>query len=201
MANLHEALLAEIREKGVRINSINDLIRIDARYRDLVPILLKYLNLFRDEVDKQWIVRCLGAKGFTEATGPLLEEFHRSNNASYKWATGNTLAIIKDRSAWKEMIDIVKDRSHGTARQMIVIALGEMKIPEAKPVLVDLLTDPEVAGHAIIGLAKYGDPSVAAYIAPLRHSSVAWVRKEAEKAIRKLVGGKTEGGKAGSKSS
>ena len=41
---IKEKLIQEVREKGVEITNINDLMKINMKYRDLVPILLKLLE-------------------------------------------------------------------------------------------------------------------------------------------------------------
>ena len=181
-----EMLIQEARQKGVEINNINDLIKINMKYRDLVPILLKHLNEVTDESDKEFIVRCLGVKGFYEATKPLINEFYKSNNISFKWAIGNSLSIISDVESVPELIKIVQEKEHGIARQMIVDGLGAYKSDDVKAVLVNLLNDDEVVGHAISGISKIGDKELIKYIEPFLTYKVKWVRNEVRKAIKKL---------------
>ncbi len=181
-----EKLIQEVREKGVEITNINDLMKINRRYRDLVPILLKHLNEVTDERDKEFIVRCLGVKGFVEAAKPLISEFYKSNNVSFKWAIGNSLSIISDAESLSELIKLVQEKEHGIARQMIVDGLGVYKREDVKSVLVELLKDDEVVGHAISGISKTGDKDLIKYIKPFITYKIKWVRKEAQKAIKKL---------------
>jgi len=181
-----ENLLQEVREKGVEITSINDLMKINVKYRDLVPILIRNLQEIDDENDKEFIVRCLGVKGFSEASKPLIQEFYKSNNLTFKWAIGNTLSIIQDKDSLPDLIKIVQEKEHGTARQMIVDGLGSFKTENVKDVLIQLLNDDEVAGHAISAMAKMGDAELVKYIEPFLNYKVKWVRNEANKAIKKL---------------
>lgn len=184
-----ERLIQEVREKGIEITDINDLMKINMKYRDLIPILLKYLNEVTDVSDKEFIVRCLGVKGFAEAAKPLINEFYKSSNITYKWAIGNSLSIISDIESVPELITIAQEKEHGIARQMIVDGLGAYKSDDVKAVLVRLLNDDEVVGHAISGISKTGDRSLIKYIEPFLSYKVKWVRNEASKAIKKL--GKT----------
>lgn len=181
-----DLLLNDIRARGVEICNINDLMKMDKSFKDLVPIVLKHIQEIDDESDKEFLVRCIGVKGFTEATEQLLIEFHKSENPSYKWAIGNTLSIIQDRKHVDELLEIVKNPKHGIARQMIVIALGKMKVKEAIPLLIELLNDEDVVGHVISALSYYKDPAVIPYIEPLTNHKVAWIKKEALKVINKL---------------
>jgi HEAT repeat protein len=181
-----EQLLREIREKGVEISNINDLIYINKKHKDLIPILLRHLNEITDESDKQYIVRCLGVKGFTEVTKPMIDEFYKSHNISYKWAIGNTLYITFDKKSLPELLNIVLNKNHGISRQMIVYGLGRFKNEQVKSVLVNLLQDQDVVGHAIHALSQLGDPSVLKDIEPFTNYKITWIRNEAKKAIKKL---------------
>lgn len=181
-----EKLLNDIRLKDVEISDINDLMKIDKRFRDLAPIVVEHLKNIDDESDKEFLVRCLGVKGFTEATEQLLAEFHKTDKVTFKWAIGNTLSIIEDKSKVKEFLEIVQNKEHGIARQMIVVALGKTKVKEAFPVLLNLLKDEDVVGHTIGALVYYKDPTVIEYLEPLKNHKVGWVKKEALKVIEKL---------------
>jgi hypothetical protein len=181
-----EKLIEEVRDKGVEINNIDELKKINSKYKDLISILLKYLIEVEDEGDKEFLVRCLGVKGFTEASKTLIDEFYKSNNSSLKWAIGNTLSIILDNTIVPEMVQIVKEKEHGTARQMIVDGLGNFKEQYVELALIELLNDDQVVGHAISALGKIGDKSVIEKIEPFKNHKVNWIRKEAERAIKRL---------------
>lgn len=183
---IKEELLEEVRAHGIEINTIDDLKHINMNYRELVPILLKFIERIDDEEDKEFLVRCLGAKGFSEATPILLNEFYRTSNTLYKWSIGNSLALINDRNALDDMLSIACEKDHGIARQMIVDALGSFNDPRVVPVLVGLLKDEDVVGHAISALAKTGDASLIERIQPYTNHKVKWIRNEAIKAIKKL---------------
>lgn len=180
-------IIKDVREKGFEITNINDLMGMNKGHKDLVPILLRYLKEIDDEGDKEFIVRCLGVKGFSEASRSLIDEFYKSNNLNYKWAIGNTLSIIQDKDLLPDLIKIAREKEHGIARQMIVHGLGSYKAEKVKDVLVELLYDNEVVGHAISAIAKMGDVSLVKYVQPFLSYKVKWVRNEANKTIKKLL--------------
>lgn len=185
--NNYENLLKEIRDKGVEIESINDLMYINKNYKDLIPILLKYLNIFRKENEKAFIVSCLGVKGFTEATNSLINEFHNSSdNSELKWTIGNTMSLILDKNSEDAMIKIVQKKEHGDSRQMFVIALGKLKSKKALPILLKLINDPDVSGHVIKALSFFDDAHIIPYIEPFTNHKMTWIKKEADKAIKKI---------------
>jgi len=69
---------------------------------------------------------------------------------------------------------------------MLVIALGKMKNPHAVDLLIELLGDDEVVGHALAALGKRRDQKARPCIERLLNHPKAWVRGEAKKAIAKL---------------
>jgi HEAT repeat protein len=181
-----EFLIREVKQSGVEISNINDLMNINMKYQDLVPILLKHLNDIDDENDKQFIVRCLGVKGFVEASKPLINEFYQSDNMSYKWAIGNSLSIISDTDSVSELIKIAMDKRHGISRQMIVYGFDKFRNDETKTALISLLNDEDVVGHAIHSLSKFKDKTLIKYLEPFLTYKVTWVRNEAKKAVKGL---------------
>jgi hypothetical protein len=64
-----------------------------------------------------------------------------------------TLAGPADADA---IIEILRDRSGGTARQMLCDALSRTKDPRRVAVLIDLIDDDDVAGHSILALRRMG---------------------------------------------
>ena len=100
-------LLEEIRATGVEIDDIEELMHMDQNDKDLVPIVVKYIQRFKETNYRELLVRALGVKGFTEATDVLLDEFYKAKNGkSYKWVIGNIISIIADPNIVSEMIEI-----------------------------------------------------------------------------------------------
>lgn len=69
---------------------------------------------------------------------------------------------------------------------MVVITLGKLRSIDAIPVFLDLLGDEDINGHIIIALGYYKDTDLIQYIEPFLKHEKTWIRKEAEKAIKKL---------------
>ena len=59
-------IITGIRKRGYSISSINDLMRLSSKERELIPFLTGLLERFLDENDKEFIVRYLGVKGFRD---------------------------------------------------------------------------------------------------------------------------------------
>lgn len=179
-------LLNEINDAGYEITDKMQLWTLKKKHIFLIPILIKYIPRFKTFNRKEFIIRALGVKGFTEATPFLLEEFYNNDNTNYKWAIGNSFEIILDSRYEEEYIEIVKNSNHGISRQMIVLTLGRLRSEKAVNVLLNLLDDEEVNGHAIIALGYYKDKKLITHIEPFLQHELEWKKREAEKSIKKI---------------
>ncbi len=126
-----------------------------------VPILIDWLPRVDDPRVKLAIVYSLDGRRSARGEGArrLIDEFRRPENAdqpSLRWAIGNTLATLAGRADADAIIDILRDRSGGTARQMFCAALSRTKDPRRVDVLIDLIADDSVAGHAILAIRRIG---------------------------------------------
>jgi hypothetical protein len=180
----------ELRKAGFSVDSIDELRRSGAPYKDAVPVLLRWLPVISDLAVKESIVRALSVPwAGTAAARPLLDEFlgtHNESLANLKWAIGNALEIVADDAVFNEIAGLVQDKRHGKSRQMLAAALGNMKNPAAVGLLISLLDDEEIAGHAIIGLGKLRARNARTNIEPFLGHPKAWVRQEARKALAKI---------------
>ncbi len=179
-------LLLKINKLGYSMTNSNDIMRIGKNDKVLIPILIKRLQETSNIVEKDLIVRALGVKGYSEASDALLDEFEDSDHMLYKWAIGNSISIIQDKSTKDRLVKIISDNKHGTARQMMIVALGKMKIEEAIPTLINLLEDNQEVGHVICALGYYEKPELMKYFKAYLNHDKTWVRNEAKKAIKKI---------------
>jgi HEAT repeat protein len=69
---------------------------------------------------------------------------------------------------------------------MVVLALANMRDSRAVDVLLGLLDDDEVAGHAVMALGKLKAGKARPAIEEFLKHPKPWVRKEAKKALDKL---------------
>lgn len=179
-------IITGLRKRGYSINSINDLMQMSSKERDLIPFLIGLLEQFTDENDKEFIVRCLGVKGFQEIIPKLLEEFKTAKGNSYRWAIANSINIIHDMTIEQELITLSENKKYGTGRQMLVLSLGCYKTDSSIKCLRGLLQDEEVRGHALRALGKCGNAEVLPDIEKYCDSDNRWIRKEALNAADKI---------------
>ncbi len=182
----YNELLNEINSYGYAMTSPNDIMRIGKDDKILIPTLINWLKKATLVDDKILIVRSLGVKGYSEVSAVLLDEYKASDDNHYKWVIGNTIYNIKDKSIKASLIDIVLDKKNGTSRQMVILALGKMKIEESLPALLDLLKDNQELGHVISALGCFKKPELIEKIRPFVQHDKTLVRNEAKRAIKKL---------------
>lgn len=155
-----EPILADLSAVGYDVGSLADLRDSGVRYREAVPVLVAWLGRVSDRRVKEQVVRALSvpwAKPF--ASQPLIREFTETTTTtdptgSLRWAIGNALWVLFDDNHFEAFANLAVDRRYGEARQMVVLAWGKSKKPEAVDVLLSLVDDSDVDGHAVQALAK-----------------------------------------------
>lgn len=186
-----QPILEDLRAVGYAVDGIDDLRRSGERYADAIPILVKWLPRVENIDLKFAIVSALCVPwAKLEAAQTLIAEFEQAEGPksdSLKWAIANALSIIADDTQYEEVARLVKDRAHGKAREMLALALGRMTPELVADLLIALLSDEEVAGHAVIALGQIRDPRAAQAIAPFLAHEKAWIRKEAKKALKRIA--------------
>jgi HEAT repeats len=189
-----EDLLAELALAGFSLDSVSELRTSRIRYRDAIPILVSWLPRARSTSEKEQIVRALSVPwARREALEPLVQEFRalpipgNDQQELLRWAVGNGIEVLWDDTQFDKLIELALDERFGKAREMVVLGLGRSKKPEAAKVLIELLEDPVVNGHAVKALGKLGDPQARAGLERMTGDSRAWIRKEAKRALSRLA--------------
>lgn len=189
-----DALLADLASVGYVVGSVSELKTSGVRYRDAVPVLVNWLPRVESSTEKEKIVRALSVPwARAEALGPLIEEFRAPpvpgdpKRESLRWAVGNGIEVLWDDARFDELVELARDQRFGKAREMVVLGLGRSKRPEVGTVLIELLEDPVVNGHAVKALRKLRVPQARAGLERMASDNRAWVRKEAERALSKLT--------------
>lgn len=191
-----EQFLDELAKIGLNIKSPWDLVNKPAPPTKAIPLLVEWLERAETEIAeaerqsfREALVRSLTIKQARRvATPALLKEFRRPEaTMEYRWAVGNALEVVADETVANELIELARGRRWGQARQMVVLALARAgNSPELRNVLVELLQDEEVVGHAIMALGKLKNAESTSAIEKYLDHPNAWIRKEARKALAKL---------------
>lgn len=188
--SLSAPILSDLAAVGLNYSSTEEMRRSGAHYAKAIPILIKWLPIVTNQGLKESIVRALSVPWAKPAAAlPLIAEFQRGANAtsdSVKWAIGNALAVVADDSVFSQLSEIVRDRRQGIAREMLVVALGNMKDLRAVDVLIELLGDDVVMCHSLIALGRLKAQKAGSYIESLLNHPRPLIRKEAKKAMEAI---------------
>lgn len=179
-------VLAKLAELGYHISTLSDLPALRVRYRTAIPVLIEALNSAEEPKLIEWLARCLSVPwARPAAVAPLIGAFGRcaAETGVVRWAIGSALEVVWDDDYFEDLARIATDRSAGTARQMVVLGLAKSKRLEATDVLLSLLGDPTVNGHAVEALRKMKRAVPEELIAPFLDDNRVWVRKNAKRIL------------------
>ncbi len=182
-----QSVINDLEKIGIHVELISDLYNKSVNYKNAIPILLKWLPLIDNLDVKESIVRSLSVPWAKHiAARPLVQEYQKYDNKTYgslKWAIANALSVVADDSVFIEIKEFLFDEENGDSRQMLAVTVGNMKKPEAEDLLIELIKNDIVVGHAIIGLRKIKSKKALPYIKRFENHPITWVRNEAKKAI------------------
>lgn len=183
-------VVIDLAKIGIHVDWVSDLYSQRLNYENAIPILLKWLPAVNNLDVKEDIVRALSVPWARPiAAKPLVEEYRKLHGEQYseiKWAIANALAVVADDSVFSDIVGFVQDPSNGSSRQMLALAMANMKNPSAIDILHTLLDDEEVAGHAIIALGKLKSGRSVSNIERFLDHPKTWIRNEAKKALIRI---------------
>lgn len=184
-------VLDELATVGFPVQSVGELRRLGRPYRLAVPVLVRWLSRIDNRDVKEDIVRTLSVPWAREAAMPLVTAFRQildPAETDLRWTIGNALEVLANDEIASELIEVATDRRYGRDREMVVLGLGRLKDQRVPNVLMNLLVDEDVVGHAVMALGKLRIEEARSQIEALLEHPKSWVRKEAKKALAKIEG-------------
>ncbi|MEV7692170.1 HEAT repeat domain-containing protein [Microbacterium sp. NPDC089189] len=186
-----QSLLARLAALGYEVGSLAELRNSGQRYSSAIAVLIEALGEIHDERSLKEVVRSLGVPwARPAAVAPLIALFHTCDGASdsdLRWAIGDALGATWDDAWFDDLATIAADPKYGRAREMLVLGFGRSKRREAADVLVSLLPDATVNGHAASALIKHPAPEAGPGLQALLNDRRPWARKAAAKALSKIA--------------
>lgn len=154
-----EPIIADLRKVGWNVSSVWDLVSVSKNYSEAIPVLLHHLLLPYSDKIREGIARDLAVPDARHAWPILVSEYKKAPQGwdfkvkgdpeKLKLGAKNglacALAATVSNTTMPELIDIVRDATHGESRLILLPALHKSKNPLAKQALVDLATDPDLA--------------------------------------------------------
>lgn len=160
----------------------------------ITPLLLDLFQAASDPMVRLEIGRKLLFSKNPEVEKMLLEAFVKDvppsviGYDSYRWGIGSLLEAVssKKSSNVDSYLAIATDKAYGKSREMVVLALAKLSDAKIDDVLISLLKDEQVCGHAVIALGKRRVTKAASLIRSFELDAKPWVRREASKALRAI---------------
>jgi HEAT repeat protein len=181
---------SELEKVGVSIDDIYDLVNTNQSYPLAVPVLLDLLKEGIEHIGtREGVIRALAVKDAIGIASPvLIAEYYKvpRDKMMLRWAIGNTIHTTITDDDIESVLSIVQDKENGMSRQMFVAALGKVKSEKVEDVLINLLDDEEVTPHALEALSRMKSKKAKDKIATLINHSKPLIKKEAQKALKKL---------------
>jgi hypothetical protein len=187
-------LVEALRDIGITAKSVWDLVNARQAYPSAIPILIEHLKRPYPFRIREGIARALTVKDAGEAAYlALVDEFKAQTDSAdagqhgFKWALGNAISIVATKNHFDEIAELIRDKRHGTTRDMMVLRLSSLDRNRAVNLLIEALNDDEISGQAIVALGKLKSQKARIGIEyVLAHHPQPWVRKAAKKALAKL---------------
>lgn len=187
-----EPILRELAAAGFKVQSVGELRQAGAEYPSAIPILVRWLPKIENAHVKEDLARTLSVPwAAPEAVPALMVEFQKADGQhrdGLRWAIASGLAVTADDAVFDQLVALVTDKKYGKAREMLALALGNCHDPRAVNVLIELLADEQVVGHAVMALGKLKSKAARSHIEALLKHPVDWVRAEATKALAGIDG-------------
>ncbi|CAM2007143.1 HEAT repeat domain-containing protein [Acanthopleuribacter pedis] len=181
-----KGIIEELHQLGYSIQYVGELSTTGKKYIDAIPILTKWLPIVTYKPLKHDILSLLSVSWAKSAFNVLIQEFKSTTDEydkRYRWAVGNALASMASKNHYLELASIVRDRSAGHTRQMVIEALAKTKHPDAADVLLESLQNDDEVGHTLLALRRLKARVPREIIEPYLGHEFPWVRKEAKKLL------------------
>lgn len=203
-----EDFYSEVRELGyeVYVNMQLQSCVVNTKDKRLIPIIQKYIEKFKN-IDSYWdyemSIGFLGDIADKSLTDFVLENFkqeqaiyfkHNIGGAKYRW--GDVLFRIADHKYIDEYLNIitfyVKNNKIEDLMESgrVILLLSKLKVAEAIPVLIEMITNSEIAENCanslIEALGNYKLSELKEYIEPYLMVKDSYTRNKAKAAIAKI---------------
>jgi len=187
-----EPIVADLKRRGFRIDTVQQLCGRKRSYKSAIPILLKWLPITSDIRAKERIVEALSVPWARRLAAPaLVAEFRDAPGVPFsglKYAIGNALAVVADDSVFERISALLRDKRHGTDRTMLAMSLARMKNPRAVDLAIELLDDDEIAGHCVAALGELKAKRSRTRIRQFLRHPQEWVRTAAKRSLAQIDG-------------
>jgi len=134
----------DLRTAGYEVESVWDLVNSTAAYPEALPVLLEHLARPYPAVVREGIARALAVPEARFCLDILVRMYREEQARRAKDGLAVAIAAVSDDEVIGDVIDLARDRRHGSSRLLLLTALERSKDPRALEMLVELERDPEL---------------------------------------------------------
>jgi hypothetical protein len=141
-------LVKELRQAGIEINSVWELVNSPNTHAQSLPLLLEHLQRPYPDAVREGIARAMAVPSAKFAWPILVRLYQEVQEPRTKDGLAVAISAIADRESIDEVIRLIRDERHGASRILLLGALGKLALPQARKVLMDLGGDPALQKEA-----------------------------------------------------
>lgn len=147
-------VIEALREAGVAVQSVWDLVNTSASYATVIPVLLDHLQRDYPPPVREGIARALAVPEARSAWRILTRLYRQERDERVQDGLAVALAGAADDSVLNDIIELSRDRDRGPSRLLLLDALARSADPAAWDVLTELKDDPELKKEVAVILRR-----------------------------------------------
>lgn len=149
-------LVEALRAAGFEVDSAWDLLERGRPYEDALPILARHLQRPYPSRVREGIARALAVAPSIEYWDTLYRLYGDEQARDAKAGLAVALSAAADESVLDDLVALVRDRSHGSSRVLLLSALERIGNLVARATLKELQSDPLLGGEAEAIMRRVG---------------------------------------------
>ena len=156
-------------------------------HTELSEMILSFYREAELENEKIALLDDLYATGYDKdkLTEIILEAFFSKKVSSHLWQYGDLLYKMKRYKYLDQYISIIKDKTYGEDRQMVVCLVGKSKKEKVIPILKELLNDDTIEGHVVNALTNFSGEDIVNIMEKYSKCDRIWIRNMAKNYLLK----------------
>lgn len=115
----------------------------------------------------------------------ILSVFFSEERPEDLWDYGNLLYSLRKYSYMSQYLEIITNELYGDDRQMVILLVGKSKNPKVIPILIELLNDPNVYGHALSALSNFQGDEIINIMSCYKDDKMTWIQNVAKRYLEK----------------
>ncbi len=145
LVRAEEPLVQALAEVGLEVRSVWDLVNKKKwHYPEAVPVLLDHLQRPYPDAIRDGIARALAVPEARSEWDVLTRQYREEHGLRAKDGLAVAIAAAATDDVIEDVIELARDRGHGTSRLLLLRALDKSKDTRSYQALMELGADPDL---------------------------------------------------------